>query len=562
MNVQQYYRAINNPATPSGPNPDSFIMTFALGASDSITLPLASSGTYNFTVNWGDGSDIDTITAWNQAERVHSYAGKPAGDYVVTITGTCTVWSFQSVSTSRLKLKGVDQWGNTGLVALSFLSCSNIQYLASDGIKMGSNASLLQCFQSCNLTAAKIPSNLFSGCSGVTNCGGLFFSNPSLGSIPAGLLDPMISVTNFGGAFDNCGLTSLPTDLFRYNTEVTNFGGIGGTFGTLARNNFSAIPADLFKYNTKVTSFQTTFQNCTSLSSIPVDTFRYNTLVTSFQQTFQGCSALTTVPVDTFRYNTLVTNFAGTFALCSNFNSIPTDIFRYNPSVNNFSTTFQYCSSLSTLPIDIFRYNTAVTTFQQCFQGVGVSSFNVDLFRYNTSVNNFAFVFANNSSLTSIPSGIFQYNTSLTQAAGIFAFCTNLTSLPSGLFNNNTGITNFGSAFGGTGLCGGCTNLTTIPTNLFNNTSNVTSYSQAFLNCPNLNISVSSLVSGIDMTKVTTTNQMFSGCTSLTGNGQDLIDKPKAAGYTVGTGSTTGSYRTFFNCTSLSDFATISANYK
>jgi hypothetical protein len=64
------------------------------------------------------------------------------------------------------------------------------------------------------------------------------------------------------------------------------------------------------------------------------------------------------------------------------------------------------------------------------------------------------------------------------------------------------------------------------------------------------------------MTAVTTTNQMFSGCNNLTGNGQDLIDKPKAAGYTVGTGSGTGSYRTFFNCTSLTDFATISANYK
>jgi len=66
----------------------------------------------------------------------------------------------------------------------------------------------------------------------------------------------------------------------------------------------------------------------------------------------------------------------------------------------------------------------------------------------------------------------------------------------------------------------------------------------------------------MDMSRVTTTNQMFSGCTNLTGNGQSLIDKPKAAGYTVGTASNTGSYRTFFNCTSLTDFATISVNYK
>ena len=108
----------------------------------------------------------------------------------------------------------------------------------------------------------------------------------------------------------------------------------------------------------------------------------------------------------------------------------------------------------------------------------------------------------------------------------------------------------------------GCTGLVTIPTNLFNTNTKVTTYASAFLGCSSLNISVSSLVSGMSMTFVTTTNQMFSGCAALTGLGQDLIDKPKSGSYTVGTGSGTGSYRTFFNCTALTDYATISANYK
>jgi hypothetical protein len=125
---------------PSGPDPDSFIMTFALGASDSITLPLISTGTYNFTVEWGDGTD-DVITVWNQSERTHTYTGLPAGDYVVTITGTCTAWNFNSVTTSRTKLKSVDQWGDTGfaIIADGFWGCSNLVSVPSGLIYTGTN---------------------------------------------------------------------------------------------------------------------------------------------------------------------------------------------------------------------------------------------------------------------------------------------------------------------------------------------------------------------------------------------------------------------------------------
>ena len=50
--------------------------------STQIQLPLESSGTYNFVVDWGDGN-TDTITAWNQAETLHTYAS--SGTYTITI---------------------------------------------------------------------------------------------------------------------------------------------------------------------------------------------------------------------------------------------------------------------------------------------------------------------------------------------------------------------------------------------------------------------------------------------------------------------------------------------
>ncbi len=63
-----------------------------IGSTDStIRLPLTETGTYNFTVDWGDGSR-DTITAWNDPAKTHTYSEN--GTYTVHITGTITGWQF------------------------------------------------------------------------------------------------------------------------------------------------------------------------------------------------------------------------------------------------------------------------------------------------------------------------------------------------------------------------------------------------------------------------------------------------------------------------------------
>ena len=54
------------------------------GCSDSnqIMLPLVSTGTYNFQINWGDGQN-STITSRNQEEVKHTYGS--SGVYTITI---------------------------------------------------------------------------------------------------------------------------------------------------------------------------------------------------------------------------------------------------------------------------------------------------------------------------------------------------------------------------------------------------------------------------------------------------------------------------------------------
>jgi surface protein len=99
-----------------------------------VKLPLVSIGTYNFNVNWGDGSS-NTITAWNQAEVTHTYS--VAGTYTITITGFIKGWDFSNyagvVGGDRLKITSITQWGclrlvdnNAALVAGAFYGCENL----------------------------------------------------------------------------------------------------------------------------------------------------------------------------------------------------------------------------------------------------------------------------------------------------------------------------------------------------------------------------------------------------------------------------------------------------
>jgi hypothetical protein len=93
--------------------------------SESITLPLISTGTYDFFVDWGDNTS-DTITLYSDPKRIHTYGA--TGDHVVTIRGTIEGFNFNDVPASALKIREVTQWGDLRLVdgGSYFKSCSNL----------------------------------------------------------------------------------------------------------------------------------------------------------------------------------------------------------------------------------------------------------------------------------------------------------------------------------------------------------------------------------------------------------------------------------------------------
>ena len=69
------------------PGGDSFIFTVTVQEYDEIMLPLPTGYSYNFTVDWGDGTTPGTVTTYDDDDTYHYY--ELAGTYDIKITGTC-----------------------------------------------------------------------------------------------------------------------------------------------------------------------------------------------------------------------------------------------------------------------------------------------------------------------------------------------------------------------------------------------------------------------------------------------------------------------------------------
>lgn len=138
-----------------------------------VKLPLNSSGTYNFVVDWGDGGPTDTITLWNDPLTTHTYG--VSGDYTITITGIINGWRFANTG-DRLKLLNVTQWGplNVGNLANYFRGCSNLDLSGvSDVLDMVGTTNCIEFFRGCS-SLTSINNLEFWDVSSVTLMNGMF----------------------------------------------------------------------------------------------------------------------------------------------------------------------------------------------------------------------------------------------------------------------------------------------------------------------------------------------------------------------------------------------------
>ena len=149
--------------TPTSTNPsEALAFTVQVTSGQEFGLPLinSSSAQYNFTVDWGDGSSLTTVTSFSDNNFNHTYAS--SGTYQVIIRGTIKGWSVQETTNdiandlaTRDSYRDILSWGSLEFidnVTGMFASCTNLNILASNGPTIGNT--LESAFASCSLSTS------------------------------------------------------------------------------------------------------------------------------------------------------------------------------------------------------------------------------------------------------------------------------------------------------------------------------------------------------------------------------------------------------------------------
>ncbi|MDT0540920.1 BspA family leucine-rich repeat surface protein [Croceitalea sp. P059] len=151
--------------------PRPFVTTWKTdnpGISDDnqITIPTFPGETYNYTVDWGDGTTTENVTG----DIIHSYSA--SGTYVVSISGDFPRIYFNdafdvSINDSD-KIIAVNSWGNNewSSMQVAFSGCENLNVIADDVP---------------NLSIANSTAAMFLGCSNLV--GNLKFNEWNMSNI-------------------------------------------------------------------------------------------------------------------------------------------------------------------------------------------------------------------------------------------------------------------------------------------------------------------------------------------------------------------------------------------
>ncbi len=127
-------RSTLDQAVPVGPPLPSFTIRVNFG-SGGITLPLMNGETYDFMVNWGDGSSVGHVTAWDDAAASHTYADDAI--YKIVIVGAMPQWNcFTNGLAFQPNILSVDDWGPIQWDSLGafMYHCSNATSIAGGGV--------------------------------------------------------------------------------------------------------------------------------------------------------------------------------------------------------------------------------------------------------------------------------------------------------------------------------------------------------------------------------------------------------------------------------------------
>jgi surface protein len=424
-----------------------------------------------FTVNWGDGTPVETFNNgttscyhqydYNDPDLNVNPTTSDGFKQAVVIIEPLEGKTIQDINFNVLP-PGIFPAANvyTQPIEEIYISAPNLALLT-----MGSSVSTTPAY--CRKTSYV---NLLNS-GNITSFSGLFRNMMELQRVD---IDKTSAITTTLNMFNSC--FSLKTVNFTNNVNFSNLNSTSAMFSSC----YSLVAAPMFETR-NVLDMSSMFASCQSLLQVPL----YNTAkVTNMVSMFNSCSSLITVPL----FNTvLVANMQSLFTGCSSLTTVP---FLNTGNVLNISGMFSNCAALKTVPL----FNTIKVTDMSLFFSGCSSLITVPLFD-TRAVTSMANMFSACSSLKSVP---FFNTTNVTSMQNMFINCFSLTSVP--LFDT-------GNVLVMTSMFNSCYNIKTVP---FFNTVKVTTMSTMFSNCQSL---VS--VPAFDTRAVTIMTNMFANCFSM-----------------------------------------------
>ena len=227
----------------------SFIFKITTTTSpQTFTIPCHFYGAFNATVDYGDGTGSQTVTAYNDSNLTHSFT--TAGQHTITIDGTFPNIRFVNDATSAALVDEVVDLGDVGWLMLyaGFEGCTNLTSFSTGTANTTNNTYAQLMFRSCtSLTSVDLTnfdtsnvtslSNMFQGCSSlttldlssfdtsnVTQTVLMFYVCPNLTTLDVSSFDTS-SVTTMQLMFYNTNLTDLDIKHFDVSsvTNATDF---------------------------------------------------------------------------------------------------------------------------------------------------------------------------------------------------------------------------------------------------------------------------------------------------------------------------------------------------
>ncbi|BAV94907.1 BspA family leucine-rich repeat surface protein [Ichthyobacterium seriolicida] len=190
-------------------------------SSKQIQLPIYSGGNYDFTVDWGDGTEKQKVSSHDITNASHTY--KAAGDYIVTITGKIDGFNFSMAHSDSTKIIAITSWGDLKFGSNQgryFKYCSELKSLPSEAPNLEGITEMGQMFEG----ATSFNSNISSwDVSKITNMEGMFDGAKAFNSNISNW--DVSNVTNMGGMFSYTD--NFNQDISGWNvSNVTEFSGM------------------------------------------------------------------------------------------------------------------------------------------------------------------------------------------------------------------------------------------------------------------------------------------------------------------------------------------------